>query len=112
MGPLPATDNGYHYIIVAIDYFTKWSEAKALDNICAETVTQFIFEDVICHFGCPKEIQTDNSKSFNNWLIHAMSGRFGTKYAQTIAYHPQSNGLVERFNRTVQQNAWHCPCQI
>jgi hypothetical protein len=101
MGPLPAASNGGRYIIVAIDYFTKWPEARVLDNIRSETVAQFIFEDVICRFGVPKVIQTDNGKSFNNRLIHAMTERFGTRYSQVIAYHPQSNGLVERFNRTL-----------
>jgi hypothetical protein len=101
MGPLPATEDGSRYIIVAIDYFTKMVEARALDNIRAPAVAKFIFEEILSRYLIPMTIQTDNGKSFHNNLIRAMTERFGIRYAQTLSYRPQSNGLVERFNRTL-----------
>ena len=100
-GPLPGTVTGMRYIIMAIDYFTKWPEARVTDNIRAPTVARFLFEDVICRYGVPKGIQTDNGKSFNCQLLQELTDRFGIRFDTSIPYHPESNGLVERFNRTL-----------
>jgi hypothetical protein len=64
--PLPITSNGNRYIIVAMDYFTKWSEAIAIPNIKAETVTKFIYEQIICRYGVLQEILSDQGTSFIN----------------------------------------------
>ena len=56
VGRLPKSKRGNQYIIVAVDYFTKWPEARAIEDIKASTVAQFIFEDIIARHGCPKEI--------------------------------------------------------
>jgi len=65
-GPLPITEAENRYVIAAMDYFTKWPVARAIPNIQAVTVVQFIYEDIICQFGCPKIFQTDNGRSFHN----------------------------------------------
>ena len=54
------------YIIVTMDYFTKWPEARAISDIKADTVAQFIYEEIICHYGIPKEILSDRKTFFVN----------------------------------------------
>jgi transposase InsO family protein len=84
-----------------MDYFTKWPLARAVTNQNAATVADFIFQEIICQFGCPKKIQTDNGTPFRNQWIPELTKRFGFRHLFVTAYHPQSNGLVERFNRTL-----------
>jgi len=100
-GPLPITEAENRYVIAAMDYFTKWPVARAIPNIQAVTVVQFIYEDIICQFGCPKIFQTDNGRSFHNKLLAALAEDFGIDYRRTSPYHPEANGLIERFNRTM-----------
>lgn len=100
-GPLPRTAKGNRYIIVAMDYFTKWPEAKALADIKAETVAKFIYEEIICRHGVPKEILSDRGTSFVNQVIDRLCENFQTKHRLTSPYRPQTNGMVERFNRTL-----------
>jgi hypothetical protein len=69
VGPLPITEAGNKYIIVAIDYFTKWVEAKAVKVDNAEEVATFIYEEIICRYGCPQKILSDRGTHFNNNMI-------------------------------------------
>ncbi|CAB4438752.1 unnamed protein product [Rhizophagus irregularis] len=64
VGPLPITSQGNKYIIVAIDYMTKWPEAKAVPVATAEETSQFIYEDIICRHGCPEKIIIRSRNSF------------------------------------------------
>ena len=101
VGPLPKTDRGNMYIVVATEYLTKWPEARALQNAKASSVVSFFYEDVICRHGCPKEILTDRGTHFVNDMLNSLCDNFGVKHKLSTAYHPQTNGLVERFNRTL-----------
>jgi Integrase zinc binding domain/Integrase core domain len=101
VGPLPRTQNGNRYIIVAMDYLTKWPEARPVPVSTAEETEKFIYEDIICQHGCPRIILTDRGAHFNNQLIQGLSERFKIKHLFSTPYHPQTNGLVERFNRTL-----------
>ena len=87
-GPLPRTEQGNRYIIVAMDYFTKWPEAKAVENIRVETVAKFIYEEIICRHGVPKEILSDRGTSFVNKVINALCENYQTKYWLTSPYRP------------------------
>jgi hypothetical protein len=98
---LPKTDNGNRYVLVAIDYFTKWPEARATQNMRADTVAQFIREEIIGRHGCPLIIQSDRGSSFDNQLISDLLKRYNIKQKLVAPYRPQSNGLVERFNKTL-----------
>ena len=100
-GPLPITKSGNRYIIVAMDYFTKWPEARAIKDIKAETVAKFLYEEVICRHGAPEEILTDRGASFMNQVVDQLCQKFQTKHRLTSPYRPQTNGMVERFNRTI-----------
>ena len=97
-GPLPITSKGNRYIIVAMDYFSKWPEVKALTNIRAETVAEFIYEDVISRHGIPQEILSDRGTSFVNRVIDQLCQNYQTKHRLTSPYRPQTNGMVEHFN--------------
>ena len=100
-GPLPVTSNGNRYIVIAMDYFSKWPEAKAIPNMKAETVAKFIYEDIICRHGVPQEILSDRGTSFVNKIISELCQNYQTKHRLTSAYRPQTNGMVECFNRTL-----------
>ena len=101
VGPLPRTTQGNRYIIVATEYLTKWVEAAAVPDCTAKTTAQFIYQDIICRHGTPKEILTDRATSFQNELIAALLHIVGTRHRLSSPYHPQTNGLTERFNRTL-----------
>src|SRR5438445_11074691 len=95
VGPLPITEKGNKYIIVAIDYFTKWPEAKAVKEATAKEVSTFILEEIICRHGCPKRILTDRGSHFNNEMIRELTEKFKVKHGFSLPYHPKTNGLVE-----------------
>ena len=59
VGPLPKTQKGNRYIIVAMDYLMKWPEAKAMKNATAENTVYFIYQEIICRHGCPKIVLTN-----------------------------------------------------
>src|SRR5215813_6977525 len=101
VGPLPETPKGNKYIVVAIDYFTKWPEAKALKEANAKEVSTFIYEDIICRHGCSQRILSDRGSHFNNRLVKELVDKFQVKHGFSTPYHPKTNGLVERFNRTL-----------
>jgi hypothetical protein len=101
VGPLPKTEQGNKYIIVAMDYFTKWPEARPVPVATAEETEKFIYEEIICRHGCPQIILSDRGSHFNNQVIEKLLKRFQIKHLFSTPYHPQTNGLVERFNRTL-----------
>jgi hypothetical protein len=101
VGPLPLTNQGNKYIIVAMDYLTKWPEAKPVSAATAEQVATFLYEDIIGRHGCPAKILSDRGTHFNNHMIAHLLERFRIKQLLSTPYHPQTNGLVERFNRTL-----------
>lgn len=98
---LPEVD-GHKYVVVAIDYFSKWSEARSLKDKTAVSVARFIYDDIICRHGCPKIQISDQGREFINSLNDELSRLTGTQLRVTSAYHPQANGLVERQNRTIK----------
>jgi len=87
-GPLNKTKDGNRYILVFSDYVTKFAVAKAIPDQSAETVAKALVEDIFCRYGSPSRVLSDQGKSFRKSI--------------TTAYHPQCDGLVERFNRTLK----------
>lgn len=101
LGPLPLTKNGNKYVLVMVDCFTKWTEAVALPDQEAKTVAKAFVDTIICHFGTPLQIHTDQGRNFESNLFKEMCDLFQIDKTRTTSYHPQSNGNVERFNRTL-----------
>ena len=108
VGPLPVTERGNKYILTAMDYFTKWPEAYAIADMEAETVADALVEGMFCRFGVPETLHSDQGRNFESKVFAAMCERLGIHKTRTTPLHPQSDGLVERFNRTLgEQLALH-----
>src|SRR6266508_2887197 len=99
VGPLPQTEDGYRYIVVAIDYFSRWPEARPLTHANARQVAKFIYEEIICRFGAPRVLQSDRGTHFVNEVIQELTDKFQIRHSLSSLYHLQSNGLVKRFNK-------------
>src|SRR6266540_80862 len=101
IGLLTITKKGNRYIVTAMDYFTKWLIAKAIKEVTAKTVSKFIYEKIICEHRCSQVLQSDQGTHFVNRVIQDLSEKFRIKHRLSTPYHPQTNGLVERFNQTL-----------
>jgi len=88
-------------MVVAIEYLTKWVEVRASDRATTENVANFIHEEIICRFGAPKVIMTDQGSHFKNQMVDKLCNNYKIEHRLSSPYHPQTNGLVERFNRTL-----------
>lgn len=102
MGPLPMTHNGNKYILVISDYFTKWTEAFAIPNQEARTVATILVQEFVCRYGVPRELHTDQGRQFESALFQEMCRLLDIEKTRTTSFHPQSDGMVERFNRTLK----------
>ena len=101
VGPLPITSQGNKYIVVVTEYLTKWLEARAIPVADASNVASFLFEDIICRHGCSRELLSNQGSHFCNKVIDSLCENMHIKHKLSSAYHPQTNGLTERFNRTL-----------
>ena len=101
LGPLPETPRGNRYILVIGDYFTKWKETFPLKDTEALTIARVFVNQFVCRFGVPDSVHTDQGKNFEAKIIKEICTLLDIKKTRTTAYHPQSDGLVERFNRTL-----------
>lgn len=106
VGSLPPSD-GYTYVLTCIDRFTRWPEAIPLSDIKAETVAKAFYLNWIARFGVPLRLTTDQGKQFESELFMELNKLLGTQKLRTTAYHPQANGMVERWHRTFK-NAIKC----
>ena len=98
VGPLPYAD-GFRYLLTCVDRFTRWPEAIPLVDIRAKTVADAFFSGWIARFGTPATITTDRGAQFESNLWDCLCDQFGIVRNRTTSYHPQSNGMVERFHR-------------
>ncbi|KAJ8369228.1 hypothetical protein SKAU_G00092560 [Synaphobranchus kaupii] len=99
--PFPITDSGNCYILVAMDYFTKWPEAFAVPDQSAATTAERLVEEMFTRFGAPAELHSDQERNFESQVLAEVCKRLGVTKTRTTPLHPQSDGLVERFNRTL-----------
>ena len=100
-GPLPRTATGNKFILVICDYATQHPETIALPDITAETVAEHLIT-LFTRVGIPAEILNDQGANFMSALLKALYKRLNIKSIRTSPYHPQSDGLVERFNQTLK----------
>ena len=100
LGPLP-TSNGCRYILLIGDHFTKWYEAIPLPDQTAATTSDALLERWICRFGCPYSIHTDRGTNFESQLFANLLKKLEIDKTRTTAFHPQSNSVIERMNRTL-----------
>lgn len=102
LGPLPKTKSGNEYILIAQDYFTKWVEAFPLPNQQATTVGEVLVNQFFCRFGVPMELHSDLGKNFESVVFQEICKLIQITKTRTTPYHPESDGMVERFNRTLE----------
>ena len=88
VGPLPTAQRNYKYAVVAVEYFTKWVEAKPLVNITSEAVQKIFWQNIIYRFGVPKELTVDNGKQFDSQSFKDFCRSIGTKLMFASVYHP------------------------
>lgn len=98
---LPLTYDGNQYVLVFLDYLTKWVEAFPIKDQKAETVARVLVEEVICRHGAPECLLSDRGSNFLSELIAEVCRLMQIKKLNTSGYHPQTDGLVERFHRTL-----------
>ena len=99
--PFHWSTRGYRFVLVLVDYATRYPEAVPLCTISAKSVAQALFQ-VISRVGIPKEILTDQGTPFMSWTLGELYGLLGIKSIRTSVYHPQTDGLVERLNKTLK----------
>ena len=92
------------FVIMAIDYFTKWVEAKADKDVTKYDVIKLIKEIIVHQFGLPQSITTDNGMAFNGSRVLAFAQEYGIKIFNSTPYYAQANGQVESTNKIIKSN--------
>ena len=103
LGPFPRATRQRKFIIVAVEYFTRWVEAEALATITAKAVWNFIWKNIICRFGLLHALISDNGTQFASAFVTRQCANFGIKNNFASVSHPATNGLAEVTNRTILQ---------
>jgi len=99
VGPINLPSNRKKYIIVCIDYVTKWVEAKAVARALEETMVSFLFEEILLRFGVPRHIFIDQGTQFTSKLVRDLIEKYKIKHIKSTLYHSQANGQVESLIR-------------
>ncbi len=99
----PKASNGHRFILVAIDYFTKWVEAASYSNVTRNVVVRFIKKEIICRYGLPRKIITDNGTNLNNKMMGEMCEEFKIQHHNSTPYRPKMNGAVEAANKNIKK---------
>ena len=89
------------FLVVGIDYFTKWVEVEPLANITQQNVKNFVWKNIVCRFGVPKVLVSDNGRQFDNTLFRDFCAHFGIQNHYSSPVHPQANGQAEVANRSL-----------
>ena len=101
-GPItPASRRGNKYIISITDILSKFAIAKPVRDCTADTAARFLQEEVICKYGTPKCVLTDNGTHFTSIMMEHPLQRLGITHLYATPYHPQTTGQIERFNSTM-----------
>ena len=102
MGPFPQSF-GNLYILLAVDYVSKWVEAVACPRNDTNTVVSFLQKNILSRFGTPITIISDGGSHFANKIFAKRMSRYGIKHIRSLAYHPQTNGQAEISNREIKR---------
>ncbi|XP_060202188.1 uncharacterized protein LOC132630648 [Lycium barbarum] len=104
IGPIePPVSNGHLFILVAIDYFTKWVEASMYKAVTKKVVADFVRNNIVCRFGIPESIITDNAANLNSDLMRETCEKFKIAHRNSTAYRPQMNGAVVAANKNIKK---------
>jgi hypothetical protein len=113
----PHSAGGHGYIIVAMDYFTKWVKVMPTFDNTEKIATLFIFNHIITRFGIPQAIVTDHGSHFQNFMMSELTNKLGLQHENSTPYYPQANGQVEAINKIlitmlrriigIHKTSWH-----
>ncbi|XP_070025753.1 uncharacterized protein [Nicotiana sylvestris] len=104
IGPIePKASNGHRFILVSINYFTKWVEAVTLKDVTKKGVVDFVHSNIICRFGMPTTIIMDNVTNLNNHLMREICEQFKITHRNSTPYRPKANGVVEAANKNIKK---------
>jgi len=107
---MPRTLRGNRYVVVFVEYLTKWVEAYAVEDQTSETIARLLIDNVVCRHGAPTQLLSDRGANLLSGLMQDVCDLLGVKKANTTSYHPQTDGLVENMNRTLRAMlAKHAP---
>ena len=101
MGPLPVGRRQLKFLVVGIDYFTKWVEVEPLATITEKNVRGFVWKMIICRFGIPRVFVSDNGQQFDNSPFREFCEELGIRNHYSSPGHPQANRQVEVTNRSL-----------
>lgn len=101
VGPFPEAPGRFRFLVVAVDYFTKWVEAAPLTTITGRNILKFVWQNIVCRFGLPRIIISDNGKQFADNPFKSWCAELHITQKFTSVYHPQANGQTEVTNRTL-----------
>ncbi|GKV50689.1 hypothetical protein SLEP1_g57387 [Rubroshorea leprosula] len=101
LGPFVKGKGGCTYLVVAVDYFTEWIEAKPLSTTTEKKIEEFLFNSILCRFGITKRIIADNGPQFRAAALRSFCNDYGIELSLTSVYTPQSNGQAESANKIV-----------
>ena len=93
---------GNTYILLAVNYMSKWVEAIATQKNDAKTVVQFVHKNIFTRFGTPRCIVSDEGSHFCNKIFTSLLGKYNVRHVKSLQYHPQSNGQAEISNREIK----------
>ncbi|GFY34049.1 transposon Tf2-8 polyprotein [Trichonephila clavipes] len=101
LGRFPKSAHGNKWIIVCTDYSTRYAITKALPTAEVDEIAKFLLEEIVLRHGAPRVIITDRGAVFRSRLVSSLVDLCNIDHRFTTAYHPQTNGLTERFNKTL-----------
>jgi len=101
VGPMPTGKGNCRFLVVAVDYFTKWAEAEPLMTITTGAIKNFLWKAIICRFGIPYALITDNGTQFNCKPFQEWCDELKIRHFFSSVYYLQSNGQVEATNKTL-----------
>ena len=99
----PKASNRHCFILVVIDYFTKWVEVVSYAGVTRSVVVRFIKKEIICRYGLPRKIITNNATNLNNKMMKEMCEDFKIQNHNSMPYRPKMNGAVEAANKNIKK---------
>ena len=103
IGPMPSS-HGFNYCVTMRDRFTRWSEAKPIVEATAQQVAIAFISAWVAPFGIPEKITTDLGRQFESNLFSELTRLLGITHLKTTPYHPQANGMIERWHRALKSS--------
>lgn len=104
LGPFPVSKSGNRYVVVFSEYLTKWVEAFPVSSFEAATIARLLVDEIFTRHGAPRTLLSDRGSNFLSSLVKEVCRLLNTKKLNTTAYHPQTDGQVERFNNTLAES--------